>query len=533
MMIDGEDGRGSRTNPTPRRRPLVTFFDGNNAQQDEDAEADVRHMFYFDWDFRRLLPRQRPSVAPYAEDMPADGLGGLSSQGLQTGERFVRRDMWSKHGCPMHFLTLEFHDIATELAFQKDLMRRLKRWVGYASIIAAFFNVAFAFYRMARYWPVFENHKRYLLYENIFAGTLYALQYLQLKHYRAFVLCNFQEVSLLWSFVHASAVLTLVPLIGAFKCEEVVISHIVITFLVTRMRFYYFLLFVLYVFFGIYALSAEDVKMWNVLTIAFGFSFLSYSIEVLNRKDFVQVNTAWTEGRRSELLLRNILPAPCVKQLKDVNFLGAIAQSYEHATVLFADVVGFTNMSASISPPELVDLLNRMFSKIDQLADENSVEKVKTIGDCYMAVAGVPLLNPTHAQTMARFGLQLVTMVGRGELRNPVTDQPIQVRVGIHSGPCVAGVIGHKKFAYDIWGDAVNTAARMESHGEPMRLHCSDDTYALLHNDFICQAREPMTVKGKGVMQTYFVLAERGGAQRKTFKLEQDDENNENQQTAG
>merc|ERR1712217_636003 len=120
-----------------------------------------------------------------------------------------------------------------------------------------------------------------------------------------------------------------------------------------------------------------------------------------------------------------------------------------------------------------------------------------------MAAAGLPVENPMHAQAMARFGLEMLSMMRRGQLKNLATGEPLQVRIGIHSGPCVAGVIGQKKFAYDIWGDAVNTAARMESHGEPMRLHCSGDTYALLTNDFMCESREPMAVKGKGLMQTY------------------------------
>merc|ERR1712048_1047157 len=126
-----------------------------------------------------------------------------------------------------------------------------------------------------------------------------------------------------------------------------------------------------------------------------------------------------------------------------------------------------------------------------------------------MAAAGLPSPNTMHAQAMARFGLQMLAVMSKGALVNPASGEPIQVRVGIHSGPCVAGVIGHKKFAYDIWGDAVNTAARMESHGEAMRLHCSSDTRLLLGDEFKCVPRAPMKVKGKGEMETYFVVADK------------------------
>lgn len=155
--------------------------------------------------------------------------------------------------------------------------------------------------------------------------------------------------------------------------------------------------------------------------------------------------------------------------------------------------------------------------KLDAVAEKNGVEKIKTIGDCYMAAAGLPLANPTHALTMARFGLQVIQAIGEGDIKNPVTDEPLQVRAGMHSGSCVAGVIGSRKFAYDVWGDTVNTASRMESYGVPLRIHCSKDTQELIKDYFICEQRPPMEIKGKGVMQTYFVNGEREVAQRQSF----------------
>jgi len=214
----------------------------------------------------------------------------------------------------------------------------------------------------------------------------------------------------------------------------------------------------------------------------------------------------YKETRRSDMLLRNILPEAVCSQLKTVGAGHAIARSYECATVFFADIVSFTTMSAQLSPQPLVELLNKMFRRFDSLAEEHGVEKIKTIGDCYMAVCGVPVEVEAHAEMMAQFGLDVLAVVESEQFKNPISKEPLQVRAGMHSGPVVAGVIGNKKFAYDLWGDTVNTASRMESTSEPNKLACSEDTYQLLKDKFEVSARGHLQVKGKGEMQTYFVL---------------------------
>jgi class 3 adenylate cyclase len=479
-----------------------------------------RELLYWDFDKRRLLPQSNSSTVR--------GRDPERDSALPT-TRLTRRELWAKYGCPMHFLSLDFLDMSTEVEFQKDASRRTKRWVTYGLGASAIFYAILLATRLIRPNspdPDREETRWYYINDTLCSACLYAVQFCQIKYDRAFIMRNFQEMLFVWGIIHVTVAAFWARLIHLPDVEDGIASMIVSIFVVFRMRFLYFLYFSIFVcvVYVTLVMIGNDGEGRSILVLCIGMSIISYSLEVLNRKDFIQAITVWRESGRSDHLLHNILPAPIVKQLKGQSYLpkeqqGAIAQSYSMATVLFADVVSFTTMSAQIDPPTLVELLNRMFRTIDQLADANKAEKVKTIGDCYMAAAGLPLQNPTHAQTMARFGLQMLSVLGKGALVNPANGEPIKVRVGIHSGPCVAGVIGHKKFAYDIWGDAVNTAARMESHGEPMKLHCSVDTYELLKDDFECEAREPMKVKGKGLMQTYFVLSEKETAKRKSFML--------------
>jgi adenylate cyclase len=207
------------------------------------------------------------------------------------------------------------------------------------------------------------------------------------------------------------------------------------------------------------------------------------------------------EQERSEKLLLNILPAEIADRLKDGP--ATIAESFPSVSVLFADLCGFTEFSQSIEPRELVGLLDEIFSAFDQLAAAHGVEKIKTIGDAYMAVAGLPVRRPDHADAVAKMALGMQEAF-RGVMQ--ARGLAMQVRIGIHTGPVVAGVIGRHKFTYDLWGDTVNVASRMESHGEPSRIHVSQATREILGNRFRFADRGEIQVKGRGQVRTSFLL---------------------------
>ncbi|MBK9249504.1 MAG: tetratricopeptide repeat protein [Ignavibacteria bacterium] len=207
----------------------------------------------------------------------------------------------------------------------------------------------------------------------------------------------------------------------------------------------------------------------------------------------------------TEQLLHNVLPPSIAAKMLTGSKL--IAEKIPSVSVLFADIVNFTALSQRITPEELVDGLDRIFSTFDALAEKHGLEKIKTIGDAYMVVSGAPLPRPDHAEAMAHFALEM--MVAMKEFRSISTGEEIQLRIGIHSGEVVAGVIGKKKFAYDLWGDAVNTASRMESHGEEDKIHVSEEfKHAVETQNFASLQfieRGEMHIKGKGMMRTYYL----------------------------
>jgi hypothetical protein len=207
------------------------------------------------------------------------------------------------------------------------------------------------------------------------------------------------------------------------------------------------------------------------------------------------------EQAKSERLLLNILPAKIVERLKDSH--GIIADSFPAASVLFADLCGFTEFSQHVDPQHLVGMLDEIFSTFDHLAATHGIEKIKTIGDAYMAVAGVPEPRDDHAEAIAAMAMEMLEGFRRVMQQRGLG---MHVRIGIHSGPVVAGVIGRHKFIYDLWGDTVNVASRMESHGEPSRVHVSQATHDLLAALFRFAERGPITIKGKGTQTTYFLL---------------------------
>lgn len=206
------------------------------------------------------------------------------------------------------------------------------------------------------------------------------------------------------------------------------------------------------------------------------------------------------EQEKSERLLLSILPEPIADKLK--NGHSNIADGFAEVTILFADIVGFTNLSQQISPEELVRFLNEIFSAFDQLTERHGLEKIKTIGDAYMVVGGLPIPRDDHAESIAEMALEMQTEIAKFNRHHQVK---INIRIGINTGPAIAGVIGTKKFIYDLWGDAVNTASRMESHGIPGAIQVTQSTYERLRNEYKFEHRGIIDVKGKGEMNTYLL----------------------------
>ncbi|MDJ1181953.1 adenylate/guanylate cyclase domain-containing protein [Roseofilum casamattae] len=207
------------------------------------------------------------------------------------------------------------------------------------------------------------------------------------------------------------------------------------------------------------------------------------------------------EQEKSERLLLNILPEAIASELK--NGRSTIADGFPEVTVMFADLVGFTSLADRFSPRELVEVLNEIFSEFDALTERHQLEKIKTIGDAYMVVGGIPMTDVNHTRAIAEMAIDMQKAIANF---SQTRGETFQIRIGINTGPVVAGVIGTKKFSYDLWGDTVNTASRMESHGIPGKIQMTQSTYDRLKHDYKFKEREQILIKGKGIMKTYLLM---------------------------
>ena len=243
------------------------------------------------------------------------------------------------------------------------------------------------------------------------------------------------------------------------------------------------------------------------LNIAVGGAIVFTLLAVFARQRRDALAALRLEQEKAENLLLNILPRSIADRLKAQT--QPIADQFDSASILFADVVDFTPWSERLLPAEVVGYLDRLFTHFDELAERHGLEKIKTIGDCYMVAAGVPTPRPDHARALALMALDMLEAM---HSTDGVGHLGLELRVGINSGPVVAGVIGRKRFLYDLWGDAVNTASRMESHGTAGRIQITRATYALLADEFECEPRGTISVKGKGEIEVWYLIGPMGEA---------------------
>ena len=242
-----------------------------------------------------------------------------------------------------------------------------------------------------------------------------------------------------------------------------------------------------------YTVPAPQLAVFNILNIVTIFvamgAITSYLLAETDRAD-----------KANEDLLNNVLPKSIATRLKKKE--PTIADGFQNASILFADLTGFTRLSSKLAPDDLVQMLDTIFSRFDELVDQYGLEKIKTIGDEYMVASGIPIPREDHAQALANFALAMRDSLAEYSETN---DVDLRMRIGINSGPVVAGVIGKRRFLYDLWGDSVNTASRMESHGIPGEIQVSEATRDLLDGQFTFIDRGIIDIKGKGPMQTYLL----------------------------
>lgn len=259
----------------------------------------------------------------------------------------------------------------------------------------------------------------------------------------------------------------------------------------------------------IFVVPAETFRVFNTI-VALDSMFISLYFAYF----FFTENTQYKdllahEREKSDHLLLSIFPETIADQLR--NSRQSVADSFDHVTIFFADIVGFTQFAGKMNPNQLVAMLDEIFSEFDTLVDKYGVEKIKTIGDSYMAVGGLPVPDDNHCRNIADMALEINQVIKRKYSEK----YGLQLRIGIHTGKAVAGVIGNKKFSYDLWGDSVNIASRFEASGHPEKIHVTEDVKNALGAEYAFEDCGEIIIKGKGAMKSYFLL----GRQKEVFSI--------------
>ena len=498
----------------------------------------------FPWRFRLILGE----TGPYGET----SWGDLQYEPFERDK--IKTFLAACHKEPLHWLTREFADPGLEKTFQVDRAVRLMKtpyWPFFLTVVLAVAYVSVQYGLLRQEYPSVTLVRLFmtdpvslLIVSAIVQLVFHTVLFSDSERYRD----NFFFFQFLFSIatcfgtaiwmyeVRRVFVFVVWPINEGFHMAVVLICVSCLFYV----RFVYMVyltvltsIFTLCMRFAIHATSdgpavIATMPLQQILAIITSLCVVwagRYIFETHTRVDFIMTRNLFREAQRTDRLLRNILPDQVIQHLKDVEPLidggrkrtgsqvedppmVGIAQAYDEVTILFADVCGFTTYSSHIAPEELVLFLNQLFTCFDDIAEHTGLEKIKTIGDAYMAVAGLNHeRGPEHAACAARMGLKIAELMASGKFRDH-EGKPLAARVGIHSGSCVAGVIGWKKFNYDIWGDSVNVASRLETTGEPNMVHCSQETADILQGRFRLVPRGEIELKGKGSMNTYFVTEE-------------------------
>lgn len=409
----------------------------------------------------------------------------------------------------LHRFTLRFADRALEREFQRELGRQAhtQTRVGFAAAAVLWVLCGFLLPTITAPSPALYGVVAFMTAANVIAFAAGGW---------ADTLDRQQLLGTVMNTLAGFAVLVITELAGAFDryAAPALMMMTIFAFLVLRLRFVsatvaaltYVTAFTSIAISRSHGLDhAMDIFL---VASALGISAAAaYFLETASRTVFHQTRVIESqqfalerEKEKSDRLLLNVLPEPIAARLREDT--ASVAEAFDDASVLFADLVGFTPLSERMPAERVVAMLNELFSRFDDLAEQHGVEKIKTIGDAYMAVAGVPTPCADHAERVVAMGLEMLAVVAERAARDELE---LELRVGVHSGPVVAGVIGKKRFIYDLWGDTVNVASRMESHGLPGKLQLSDATLARLGDGRAVEERAPIDVKGKGRMRTFLL----------------------------